>query len=177
MGLSEDSVRDFTVFLGYLYMVYQLQMVGYSLVSVKGVAEGFKDIDLCGVRLNRLRCQIEIDLGWKHVCFGFPAWDSVVVCFGFSKHMRGRTNGSTGYHGSRVVIKVLQELQVSIDISWKLWRRGISRFVVTITVGEIMMRDLQGMQRYLQEREDSLKLQQEGCTCGRVCDQQCWRLI
>ncbi|WZZ60772.1 hypothetical protein YC2023_060879 [Brassica napus] len=36
------------------------------------------------VRLNRWRCQIEIDSGWKHVCFEFSAWDSVVVCFGFS---------------------------------------------------------------------------------------------
>ena len=53
------------------------------------------------VRLNRWRCQIEIDSGWKHVCFGFSAWDSVVVCFGFSGHMRGRTNGSTRYHGCR----------------------------------------------------------------------------
>ncbi|KAG2270858.1 hypothetical protein Bca4012_073079 [Brassica carinata] len=31
-------------------------------------------------------------------------------------------------------------------------------------VGEIIMRDFQGMQQYLQEREDSRKLQQEGCT-------------
>ncbi|KAF3595669.1 hypothetical protein DY000_02022104 [Brassica cretica] len=33
-----------------------------------------------------------------------------------------------------------------------------------LQVGEIMMRDLQGMQRYFQEREDSLKLHQKGCT-------------
>uniref|UniRef100_A0A0D3AVZ7 Uncharacterized protein n=1 Tax=Brassica oleracea var. oleracea TaxID=109376 RepID=A0A0D3AVZ7_BRAOL len=38
MGLSEDSVRDFTVFLGYLYMMV-------FLVSLKGVAEGLKGID------------------------------------------------------------------------------------------------------------------------------------
>ncbi|KAF3537757.1 hypothetical protein F2Q69_00019252 [Brassica cretica] len=105
----------------------------YSFVSVKGVAEGLKGIDLCGyvfgathsfllewiceneellvqgrVRLNRWRCQIEIDSGWKHVC------------------------SRQGVH-SDLVIQVLQELQVSIDISWKLWRRRISRFVVTIT--------------------------------------------
>ena len=132
---------------------------------------------------------------------------------------------SKGFWFEAMVIQVLQELQVSIDISWKFWRRRFSRFVVTIAlsvtnqrwrwigsvresrwrsvvvdnngvrdrgrnvhrgwsqstwwfqVGEIMMRDLQGMQRYLQEREDSRKLQQEGCTGGRVCDQQCWRLI
>ncbi|KAF3600952.1 hypothetical protein F2Q69_00037853 [Brassica cretica] len=73
------------------------------LVSVKGVADDLKGIDSCGVRLNRWRCQIDIDSGWKHVCFRFSAWDSVVVCFGFSGHMRGRTNGSTGYHGCRAV--------------------------------------------------------------------------
>ncbi|KAF2549940.1 hypothetical protein F2Q68_00034996 [Brassica cretica] len=38
-----------------------------------------------------------------------------------------------GFWFEAVVIQVLQELQVSIDISWKLWRRRISRFVVTIT--------------------------------------------
>ncbi|KAF2580227.1 hypothetical protein F2Q68_00006205 [Brassica cretica] len=56
------------------------------------------------VRLNGWRCQIEIDSGWKH-----------------------------GFWFEAVVIQVLQELQVSIDISWKFWRRRISRFVVTIT--------------------------------------------
>ncbi|KAF3523581.1 hypothetical protein F2Q69_00051223 [Brassica cretica] len=50
-------------------------------------------------------CQIEIDSGWKHVCFGFSAWDSVAVCFGFSGHMRGRTNGSTRYHGCRAAVQ------------------------------------------------------------------------
>ncbi|KAF2596969.1 hypothetical protein F2Q68_00012220 [Brassica cretica] len=140
----------------------------YSLVSVKGVAEGLKEIDSCGyvfgvthsfllewiceneellvqgrVRLNGWRCQIEIDSGRKHVCFGFSAWDSVVVCFGFSGHMRGKQMGlqgitverieSKGFWFEAVVIQVLQELQVSIDISWKFWRRKISRFVVTIT--------------------------------------------
>ncbi|KAF3535976.1 hypothetical protein F2Q69_00024976 [Brassica cretica] len=140
----------------------------YSLVSVKGVAEGLKEIDSCGyvfgvthsfllewiceneellvqgrVRLNRWRCQIEIDSGRKHVCFGFSAWDSVVVCFGFSGHMRGKQMGlqgitverieSKGFWFEAVVIQVLQGLQVSIDISWKFWRRRISRFVVTIT--------------------------------------------
>ena len=55
--------------------------------------------------------------------------------------------------------------------------RGWSQSTWWFQVGEIMIRDLQGMQRYLQEREDSRKLQQEGCTGGRVCDQQCWRLI
>ncbi|KAF2568842.1 hypothetical protein F2Q68_00026627 [Brassica cretica] len=57
--------------------------VGIS-ARVKGVAEGLKEIDSCGfllewiceneellvqgrVRLNRWRCQIEIDSGWKHV--------------------------------------------------------------------------------------------------------------
>ncbi|WZZ79507.1 hypothetical protein YC2023_100079 [Brassica napus] len=48
------------------------------------------------VRLNRWWCQIEIDSGWKHVCFGFSAWDSVVVCFGFSGHMRGKQMGLQG---------------------------------------------------------------------------------
>ena len=55
--------------------------------------------------------------------------------------------------------------------------RGLSQCTWWFQVGEIMMRDLQGMQRYLQEREDSRKLQQEGCTSGRVRDQQCCRLI
>ncbi|WZZ71835.1 hypothetical protein YC2023_083205 [Brassica napus] len=62
----------------------------------------------------------------------------------------GETNVSTGYHSCRVqsddqgkvFIQIVTkeilrmrslELQVSIDISWKFWRRRISRFVVTIT--------------------------------------------
>ena len=56
------------------------------------------------VRLNRLQCQIEIDSGWKHVCFGFSAWDSVVVCFGFSVHMRGKQMGLHGITVAEVMI-------------------------------------------------------------------------
>ena len=41
---------------------------------------------------------------------------------------------SKGFWFEAVVIQVLQELQVSIDISWKFWRRRINRFVVTIAV-------------------------------------------
>ena len=56
------------------------------------------------VRLNRWWCQIEIDSGWKHVCFGFSAWDSVVVCFGFSGHMRGKQMGLQGITVAEVMI-------------------------------------------------------------------------
>ena len=56
------------------------------------------------VQLNGWRCQIEIDSGWKHVCFGFSAWDSVVVCFGFSGHMRGKQMGLQGITVAEIMI-------------------------------------------------------------------------
>ncbi|KAF3558887.1 hypothetical protein F2Q69_00011858 [Brassica cretica] len=108
------------------------------LVSVNGVADELKGIDSCGAYEGKNKWVYRIS--------------------------RLQRIESKGFWFESMVIQVLQELQVSIDICWKFWRRSISRFVVTIT-------------RYLQEREDSRKLQQEGCTGGRVCDQQCWRLI
>ncbi|KAF3586086.1 hypothetical protein F2Q69_00027489 [Brassica cretica] len=209
MGLSEDSVRVFTVFLRAIYMMVFLS-------SVKDVAEGLKEIDSCGyvfgvthsflleliceneellvqgrVRLNRWRCQIEIDSGWKHVCFGFSAWDSVVVCFDFLGHMRGETNGSTWYHRAAVqsdvqgkvfiqivtkeILRMMSSAGASSSVREKIWRsfvvnnngvrdrgrnvhRGLSQCTRWFQVGEIMMRDLQGMQRYFQERGDSRNL-------------------
>ncbi|KAF3561546.1 hypothetical protein DY000_02012823 [Brassica cretica] len=105
------------------------------------------------------RCQIEIDSGWKHVCFGFSAWDSVVVCFGFSVHMRGK---QMGLHGITVA-EVLQELQVSIDISWKFWRRRINRFTITAsetreeTFTEDDLKACGGFRGYLKGRQTHIK--------------------
>ncbi|WZZ64614.1 hypothetical protein YC2023_075984 [Brassica napus] len=131
------------------------------------------------VRLNRWRCQIEIDSGWKHVCFGFSAWDSIVVCFGFLGHMRGK---QMGLHGITVAEVEQRFFASKVFLASCAKRRDLLatsavQSDVQGKVGEIMMRDLQGMHRYLQEREDSRKLQQEGCAGGRVRDQQCWRLI
>ncbi|KAF2574676.1 hypothetical protein F2Q70_00005672 [Brassica cretica] len=88
MGLSEDSVRDFTVFLGYLYMMVFFSQCEWCCGRVEG--DRLVQICLCvimrvyncfllewiceneellvqgRVRLNRWRCQIEIDSGWKH---------------------------------------------------------------------------------------------------------------
>ncbi|KAF3489608.1 hypothetical protein F2Q69_00053851 [Brassica cretica] len=136
----------------------------YSLVSVKGVAEGLKETDSCRfvyvyvfgvthsfllewifeneellvqgrVRLNRWRYQIKIDSGWKHRFFALKVFlascakrRDLLATTAVQSNVQGK-----GFWFEAVVIQVLQELQVSIDISWKLWRRRISRFVVTIT--------------------------------------------
>uniref|UniRef100_A0A0D3CGW4 Aquaporin n=1 Tax=Brassica oleracea var. oleracea TaxID=109376 RepID=A0A0D3CGW4_BRAOL len=99
MRLSQDLVRVFTVFLRAIYMMV-------FLVSVKGVAEGLKGIDLGG-HMRENKCVYKV-----------------------SQLQRIE---SKGFWFEAVVIQVLQKLQV----------------------GEIIMRDFQGMQQYLQEREDS----------------------
>ncbi|WZZ65012.1 hypothetical protein YC2023_076382 [Brassica napus] len=48
--------------------------------------------------------QVAIDSGWKHVCFGSSAWDSVVVCFGFLGHMRGKQMALQGIMVAEVMI-------------------------------------------------------------------------
>ena len=48
---------------------------------------------------EQVAVKIEIDSGWKHVCFGFSVYDLVIVCFGFSGHMRGK---QIGLHGITV---------------------------------------------------------------------------
>ncbi|KAF3582985.1 hypothetical protein DY000_02033152 [Brassica cretica] len=105
----------------------------YSLVSVKGVAEGLKEIDSCGF----VYFSAGMDLREQGVYlfkaeFGRTGGGvkSRLIQDGNMAY-EGQTNGSTRYHGCRVVIQVLQELQVSIDIRWKFWRRRINRFVVT----------------------------------------------
>ncbi|KAF2546108.1 hypothetical protein F2Q70_00020591 [Brassica cretica] len=211
-GVLESNLHGIS-FAGGVLIYVGISARWYSLVSVKDVAEGLKEIDSCGyvfgvthsflleliceneellvqgrVRLNRGRCQIEIDSGWKHVCFGFSAWDSVVVCFGFLGHMRGETNGSTWYHRAAVqsdvqgkvfiqivtkeILRMMSSAGASSSVRESIWRsfvvnnngvrnrgrnvhRGLSQCTRWFQVGEIMMRDLQGMQRYLQERGDS----------------------
>ncbi|KAF3585511.1 hypothetical protein F2Q69_00030465 [Brassica cretica] len=101
MGLSQDLVRIFTVFLRAIYMMV-------FLVSVKGVAEGLKGIDSGGFLL-----------GW--ICE-----NKEFIC-------------------SR---------QRSAEQAYERKQMG-QQGITVAEVGEIMMRDFQGMQRYLQEREDS----------------------
>ncbi|KAF2548952.1 hypothetical protein F2Q70_00022480 [Brassica cretica] len=85
---------------------------------------------------------------------------------------KGETNESTGYHGYRAAVWSDVQDKVFIQVVTKEILRMRSLCLRAIEVGEIMMRDLQGMQRYLQEREDSRKLQQKGCTSLRRRNQR-----
>uniref|UniRef100_A0A0D2ZQC7 Uncharacterized protein n=1 Tax=Brassica oleracea var. oleracea TaxID=109376 RepID=A0A0D2ZQC7_BRAOL len=82
------------------------------------------------VQLNEWRCQIEIDSGWKHRFFGSKVF---LASCAKRRDLLATAAVQSDVQGKAVVIQVLQELQVSIDISWKFWRRRIYRFVVTIT--------------------------------------------
>ncbi|KAF2590142.1 hypothetical protein F2Q70_00040284 [Brassica cretica] len=139
-GVLESNLHGISVAGGVLIYV-GISARWYSLVSVKGVAEGLKENDSCGYVfgvthsfLLELICEKEELLVQGRVRL--------------NRAYEGETNGSTGYHSCRfndlfeqrieskgfwfeaMVIQVLQELQVSIDINWKFW--GRSRFVVTI---------------------------------------------
>ncbi|WZY94394.1 hypothetical protein YC2023_066723 [Brassica napus] len=104
------------------------------------------------------------------------------------QHVRGETNGSTWYHVCRGNDLFEQRLfaskaflvscakrrvllatsAVPSDVQGK-FEAVVIQVPQELQVGEIMMRDLQRMQRYLQEREDPRKLQQEQlhmCACS-----------
>ncbi|WZZ58708.1 hypothetical protein YC2023_058815 [Brassica napus] len=141
--------------------------VGIS-ARVKDVAEGLKEIDSCGYVFD--------------VTHSFLL---ELICENEELLVQGRVrlNRWRAYEGGNKWVYM-----VSQSVRENIWRsfvvnnngvrdrgrnvhRGLSQCTRWFQVGEIMMRDLQGMQRYLQEREDSRKLQQEGCTGGRVRDQ------
>ncbi|KAF3494314.1 hypothetical protein DY000_02052241 [Brassica cretica] len=178
MRLSEDSVRDFTVFLGYLYMREG------CFRRVEG--DRLMRVCLCVIMRVYSRVEVQRTRYYKTAIFrGNAVWA-----------YEGETNGSTGYHGCRGNDLFEQRLskdslhrtssyqvELSGRICWQHQRFRVmfkARFCRSFklastsggnsgeeeSVGEIMMRDLQGMQRYTQEREDCVSCNKKTAQVG-----------
>ncbi|KAF3589514.1 hypothetical protein F2Q69_00027925 [Brassica cretica] len=142
----------------------------YSLVSVKGVAEGLKKIDSCGyvfdithsfllewiceneellvqgrVRLNRWQCQIEIDSGWKHqvVLSGRICWQQQQFRVMF------KASGDSGSAGASSSVRESRWRSVVVD------NNGAETEEETFTEDDLSMHVM--VSRYLKGRQTHIK--------------------